>query len=57
MNEPEHDPIWLAQLPPRVARAIVCGLSLVAGVAVALMLHYLLYRLGLPSRPFIYVAF
>lgn len=33
------------------------GLSLLAGLATALMLHYLLYRAGLPSKPFIYVSF
>jgi hypothetical protein len=32
-------------------------LSLLAGLAAALVLHYLLYRVGLPSKPFIYVAF
>jgi hypothetical protein len=32
-------------------------LSLLAGLAVALMLDYLLYRVGLPSKPFIYVSF
>jgi hypothetical protein len=37
-----------------VLRAV---LSLLAGLAVALMLSYLLYRVGLPSKPFIYVSF
>jgi hypothetical protein len=32
-------------------------LSLLAGLAVALMFDYLLYRVGLPSKPFIYVSF
>ena len=32
-------------------------LSFVAGLAAALVFYYLLYRVGLPSRPFIYVAF
>lgn len=32
-------------------------ISLVAGFLVALVLHYALYRMGLPSKPFIYVAF
>jgi len=31
--------------------------SLLAGLAVALMISYLLYRVGLPSKPFIYVSF
>jgi len=33
------------------------GLSLLAGLLAALVLHYVLYRVGLPSKPFIYVAF
>ncbi len=37
-----------------VLRAV---LSLLGGMAVAVMLSYLLYRVGLPSKPFIYVAF
>ena len=28
-----------------------------AGVFCAALLHYLLYRIGMPSEPFIYVAF
>jgi hypothetical protein len=31
--------------------------SLVLGVILAVLLHYVLYRIGLPSKPFIYVAF
>jgi len=33
------------------------ALSLVVGLAVAVVVHYVLYRIGLPSKPFIYVAF
>jgi hypothetical protein len=33
------------------------ALSLLAGLVAAFVLHYLLYRVGLPSKPFIYVAF
>ena len=33
------------------------GISLAAGLLVALVVHYVLYRIGLPSKPFIYVAF
>lgn len=40
-------------LQPMVARA----LSVLLGLALAVLLHYLLYRFGLPSKPFIYVAF
>jgi len=32
-------------------------LSFAAGLAAALIIDYLLYRVGLPSKPFIYVAF
>jgi hypothetical protein len=48
---------WLAQLPLPVRRAGAAVLSLLAGLAVALVLHYVLYRVGLPSKPFIYVSF
>jgi hypothetical protein len=47
----------LERLSPPWRRALASLLSLVAGAAVALMLDYLLYRSGLPSKPFIYVAF
>lgn len=32
-------------------------LSLAAGLALALVLHYALYRIGIPGTPFIYVVF
>ncbi len=47
---------WLS-LPPGSARWLARGLSLCAGLVVALILNYVLYRIGLPSAPFIYVAF
>jgi hypothetical protein len=31
--------------------------SLLLGLVLAALIHYVLYRLGLPSKPFIYVAF
>jgi xanthosine utilization system XapX-like protein len=31
--------------------------SLVAGMVVGIILHYTLYRIGLPVEPFIYLAF
>jgi hypothetical protein len=31
--------------------------SLIVGILAAFVLHYVLYRIGLPSKPFIYVAF
>jgi len=33
------------------------ALSFAAGLAVALVFDYIFYRIGLPSKPFIYVAF
>ncbi len=43
-------PGWLALWLARI-------LSLAGGMVIALILHYVLYRIGLPSKPFIYVAF
>lgn len=52
---------WLdAQLErlPAAARPIAAwAMSALVGVALAIVLHYVLYRIGLPSKPFIYVAF
>jgi hypothetical protein len=33
------------------------GLSFLIGCAIGTLLHYTLYRIGLPIEPFIYVAF
>lgn len=33
------------------------AVSLLAGLAVGVAFHYLLFRLSLPVQPFIYVAF
>jgi hypothetical protein len=44
-------------LPPRARQILAAALSLALGLFVALILHYVLYRIGLPSKPFIYVAF
>lgn len=44
-------------LPPPLHRAATHTCSLLLGLACAVLLSYVLYRLGLPSRPFIYVAF
>jgi hypothetical protein len=46
-----------ADWSPDLKRWVACGISVVAGLLVALVLHYVLYRMGLPSKPFIYVAF
>lgn len=48
---------FASRLPEPARKAAAAGLSLLAGVAAALVLHYVLYRIGLPSKPFIYVAF
>jgi hypothetical protein len=38
-------------------RILWAAASLVLGVAAGVFLHYLLYRLSLPTEPFIYVSF
>jgi hypothetical protein len=35
----------------------VISLSIILGLLVGVTFHFLLYRLSLPSKPFIYVAF
>ena len=49
------------QLPERLKallyRSLPALLSLAAGVATAVVLHYILYRVGIPGTPFIYVVF
>lgn len=42
---------------PRVAACLSWALSAAVGLLFAVVLHYALYRIGLPSKPFIYVAF
>ncbi len=44
-------------LPPRAATMIGHAASLLIGLLIALSLHYVLYRIGLPGKPFIYVVF
>ena len=46
-----------ADWPPAVKRWVAAALSVALGLVVAVVLNYVLYRLGLPSKPFIYVAF
>ena len=48
---------WRASIPPPVRRIGAGVLSVAAGLAAAIVLHYLFYRIGFPSKPFIYVAF
>ncbi len=47
----------VAKLPANCRPAASHCISLVLGLVLAVLLHYVLYRLGLPSKPFIYVAF
>jgi hypothetical protein len=44
-------------LPAWGVKLLAGALSLASGAITAVILHYMLYRLGLPSTPFIYVAF
>lgn len=44
-------------LPPRTALILGRGISFAAGLLIAVVLHYILYRIGLPGTPFIYVVF
>jgi hypothetical protein len=45
------------KLPPAQAKLVRAVASLLMGFAAAVVLDYILYRVGLPSKPFIYVAF
>jgi hypothetical protein len=44
-------------LPPAYQRMATHASSFLMGLAAAVLFSYVLYRLGLPSKPFIYVAF
>jgi hypothetical protein len=52
---------WWQQLTsgwsPTAQRWAARGISVLVGLLLAVVLHYVLYRIGLPSKPFIYVAF
>ena len=48
---------FLSELPPPAIKAMGYAASLLTGFAAAFAVYYLLYRMGLPSKPFIYVAF
>jgi hypothetical protein len=48
---------FYAELPKAGQQTIRHALSLAAGIAVAFAFYYVLYRIGLPSKPFIYVSF
>ena len=45
------------QLPAPTASLLSHAGALIVGILAAFVLHYVLYRIGLPSKPFIYVAF
>ena len=45
------------KLPAPLQGLIAHSASLLAGIVLAVLLHYVFYRIGLPSKPFIYVAF
>ena len=47
----------MKSLPGRTSGIVSHAGSLLLGLVLAVLLHYVLYRLGLPSKPFIYVAF
>jgi hypothetical protein len=47
----------LGRIPVPVRTLLVRVFSLLAGFAVALLFDYVLYRAGLPGKPFIYVSF
>jgi hypothetical protein len=47
---------WRSLLTP-AATGVAIVISFGAGSLVALVLHFLLFRLTLPTTPFIYVAF
>lgn len=40
-----------------MSKKLVIMRSLFLGICVGIFFHYLLYRLALPLKPFIYVAF
>lgn len=47
----------LMSLPSGLRVPTTWLLNFLLGLALALVLNYVLYRIGLPSKPFIYVAF
>jgi hypothetical protein len=52
MNGPEP-----SSMPRSMPRSVRWAASALAGFAVAVILHYMLYRIGIPLKPFIYVMF
>jgi hypothetical protein len=54
MNTLRH---FRSKVPPRLIPMVRAAFSILAGVAAAAVFSYVLYRLGMPSKPFIYVSF
>ena len=48
---------FLVKLPAPWGRLAPHAVSLLLGVVLAVLLDYVLYRVGLPSKPFIYAVF
>lgn len=48
---------FISELPPSALKALGYVASLLTGFLAAFAVYYVLYRMGLPSKPFIYVAF
>jgi hypothetical protein len=51
---------WLkltANMSPSAVKSLAIFTSVLAGLILSVVVHYVLYRIGLPSKPFIYVAF
>ena len=48
---------FYSELPKPGQQIVRRSLSLIAGMAAAFAFYYVLYRIGLPSKPFIYVSF
>lgn len=48
---------FLNELPPPALKMFGWIASLLTGFLAAFAVYYVLYRIGLPSKPFIYVAF
>ncbi len=45
------------EIKPLSTRLAALGLSLALGLAGGVFVHYLIYRLSVPVKPFIYVSF
>jgi hypothetical protein len=41
----------------RMNATVNWAISFCVGVVMALLVHYMLYRIGIPLKPFIYVVF